>query len=286
MKRDRALLDEILFPGAKAKAFTTSYDDGTIHDRRLLEIMNRHGIRGTFNLSAGFLGLHSVIPGEHGPLDVSKLDTDAVPALYAGHEIAGHGLYHASPVNIGLPAFMYETIEDKARLESLTHTLIRGYAYPFGLYDKDTKRLLRMAGYHYARVVETTGGFDLPVDFMEWKATCHHNDPRLMELAESFCSGAGFAPRCKLFYVWGHSYEFTGDDNWDRMENLCTYMQEHGSDVWFATNIEICDYITAFRSLEYGAEGSLVYNPSALTVWLRRGQTVHTIPPLSTALLD
>lgn len=286
MKRDRALLDEILFPGGKTRAFTASYDDGTVHDRRLLEILNRHGIRGTFNLSAGFFGLHSIIPGAHGPLDVSKLDTDEVPAIYAGHEIAGHGLYHASPVNIGLPAFMYETIEDKARLEQVTGHLVRGYAYPFGLYDRDTKRLLRMAGYHYARAVETTGGFDLPADFMEWKGTCHHNDPRLMDLAREFCSEEGFAPRRKLFYLWGHSYEFAGDDNWDRMEELCGYLQEHGSDIWFATNIEICDYVNAFRSLEYGAEATMVYNPTALTLWLRRGQTVHTIAPLSTVRLD
>ena len=54
MKRERALFDEIIFPNGKSKAFTMSYDDGTIHDRRLVEIMNRYGIRGTFNLNAGF----------------------------------------------------------------------------------------------------------------------------------------------------------------------------------------------------------------------------------------
>ena len=53
MKRERALFDEIIFPNGKSKAFTMSYDDGTIHDRRLVEIMNRYGIRGTFNLNAG-----------------------------------------------------------------------------------------------------------------------------------------------------------------------------------------------------------------------------------------
>ena len=39
MKRERALFDEIIFPNGKSKAFTMSYDDGTIHDRRLVEIM-------------------------------------------------------------------------------------------------------------------------------------------------------------------------------------------------------------------------------------------------------
>ena len=41
------------FPGGKHKALTMSYDDGKLQDRRLVEIFNRYGIRGTFNLMAG-----------------------------------------------------------------------------------------------------------------------------------------------------------------------------------------------------------------------------------------
>ena len=41
------------FPGGKAKAFTMSYDDGVEQDIRLIEIMNRFGLKGTFNLNAG-----------------------------------------------------------------------------------------------------------------------------------------------------------------------------------------------------------------------------------------
>lgn len=139
MKRERALFDEIIFPNGKSKAFTMSYDDGTIHDRRLVEIMNRYGIRGTFNLNAGFLGQTCWIGGLHGKLDISKIEPDEVPTLYAGHEIAGHGLNHASPTDIGSSAYFYETIEDKAALEHLTGKLVRGYAYPFGAYDEKQK---------------------------------------------------------------------------------------------------------------------------------------------------
>lgn len=286
MKRERALFDEIIFPDGKTKAFTMSYDDGTIHDRRLIDIMNRHGIRGTFNLNSAFLGDVMRGSGPSGEWDISKVDPQEVATLYVGHEVAGHSLNHASPTDVGTSAFLYETIEDKAALERLTGKLVRGYAYPFGLYNDNAKQTLRLAGYHYARVVDTTGAFALPTDFLEWKATCHHNDEKLMELAEKFCAPAPFALNTKLFYVWGHSYEFAGDNNWDRIEALCAYMQEHGADVWFATNIEIYDYVTAYRSLEYSAEGNLIYNPSALTVSLRRGGTVHTIAPLETAVID
>lgn len=286
MKRERALFDEIIFPNGKSKAFTMSYDDGTIHDRRLVEIMNRYGIRGTFNLNAGFLGQTCWIGGLHGKLDISKIEPDEVPTLYAGHEIAGHGLNHASPTDIGSSAYFYETIEDKAALEHLTGKLVRGYAYPFEAYDEKTKNVMQLAGYHYARTMDTTRQFELPTDFLAWKGTCHHNDPQLMQLAERFCRGEHFSLHTKLFYVWGHSYEFADDDNWSCIEGLCSTLNKQDSDIWFATNIEIFDYVTAFRRLEYGAEGSLVYNPSALSVSLRRGGKTYTIAPLSTSDLD
>ena len=43
----------ILFPGGLKRALTLSYDDGVEQDVRLIEIMNRHGLKGTFNLNSG-----------------------------------------------------------------------------------------------------------------------------------------------------------------------------------------------------------------------------------------
>ena len=284
--RKEGLFDDVVFPGGKTKAFTMSYDDGTIHDRRFVKILDQYGIRATFNLNSGFFGierknLHEPLEG----IDVSVIDENEVNDLYKGHEVAGHGLMHASPVNVGAPRFMTETIEDRLKLEAVTGKMVRGYAYPFGMYNDDIKNILRLAGYRYARVVETTGTFLLPQDFLEWRGTCHHNDRKLMELAEDFCSDSGFALMKKLFYVWGHSYEFAGDNSWEMIETFCRYMKEHGEKVWFATNIEIADYVNAFRSLEYGAGGDMIYNPSGLTVSIMRDFKVYTIKPLETVLI-
>ena len=41
------------FPGGKHKVLTFSYDDGKLEDRRLVEIFNKNGLRGTFNLNTG-----------------------------------------------------------------------------------------------------------------------------------------------------------------------------------------------------------------------------------------
>ena len=39
-------------------------------------------------------------------------------------------------------------------------------------------------------------------------------------------------------------------------------------DIWYATNIEIVDYLDAAKRLQYTADCSHVYNPSAASVWI------------------
>ena len=43
------------------KYFTLSYDDGLEQDKRIVELMKKYGIRGTFNLNSGILGQQSNI---------------------------------------------------------------------------------------------------------------------------------------------------------------------------------------------------------------------------------
>ena len=77
----------------------------------------------------------------------------------------------------------------------------------------------------------------------------------------------------RLLYIWGHSYEFDRDDTWARMEEFCK-MAGNNEEVWYATNIEIKDYVTAMRSLIFSADKHTVYNPSAQTVWFAADKEV------------
>lgn len=260
--------DTLIFPGGKSKACTFSYDDGVVQDRRLTKIFRDRGLVCSFNIGSGLLG-HSDFGGFPGKpdLDISKVSAEEVPELYAGHEIAGHGLYH-SPLNaVGTPLATYEIIEDKRRLEQLSGRPLRMFAYPFGTYNAEVKEILRMAGYQGARTVKSTGSFAIPEDFLEWNPTCHHNDPRLMELAKEFVEGVPRNPM--LFYVWGHAYEFDDCKNWERIEELADFLAGYHDRIWFASNGEIMEYVTAYRRLEYSADGSMIYNPSAVDVLIR-----------------
>lgn len=236
--------DTLLFPGGKSKAFTLSYDDGVVQDRRLAALFRQYGLKCSFNLGSGLLGHKETgrAPGRK-EIDVSKVSPEEVPEVYRSHEIAGHGLYHSSLPDVGTPLAMYEIIEDKRRLEQISGQPLKMFAYPFGLYNDQVIQMLSLAGYQGARTVTSTHEFEIPENFMLWNPTCHHNDQRLMELAQRFIEGTSFAPM--LFYVWGHAYEFDGQDNWEVIERLAEYMSGHGEEVWFAANGEIITYVNA-----------------------------------------
>ena len=41
-----------LYPGGKKKAFNITYDDGVLQDERFVALLNKYGIKGTFNLNS------------------------------------------------------------------------------------------------------------------------------------------------------------------------------------------------------------------------------------------
>lgn len=257
--------DTLLFPGHKAKAFTLSYDDGVVQDRKLIEMFDRYGAKCTFNLNYGVLGYKNIIKGpDQKEVDISKFEKEEIKEIYKNHEVGGHGLYHSSLVSIGTPLAMYEIIEDKVNLEKLIDKQIKMFAYPFGHYNEKVVSLLKDAGYKGARTVESTHKFDIPENFLVLNPTCHHNDEKLMDLASDFVKRPPFMP--SLFYLWGHGYEFDHDDNYEVLENLLKFLSEYKDDVWFATNGEIIEYVNAYRNLQYSGDGSLIYNPSAIDV--------------------
>ncbi len=248
----------VCFPEGKAKALTMSYDDGKIQDERLVEIFNKNGIKGTFNINYGLMDM------EQNPPRIAK---ERVAKLYKGHEVATHTMTHPTIERCPLVEIAQEILEDRKGLEALTGGLVRGHAYPNGSYNEEIKQLFCQLGIAYGRVVECVPDFNLPKDPLEWHPTCHHNDPELMEKAEFFAS---FQKKqyLKLMYVWGHSYEFDNNNNWEVIERFCEYMGGR-EDIWYATNIEIVDYMSAAKNLKFSADNEMVYNPNAQSVWLQ-----------------
>jgi len=164
--------------------------------------------------------------------------------------------------------------------------IVRGMAYPYGTNSADTADLLRHCGVAYCRTVEATCRFDIPTDWLRMPSTCHHNHPRLMELAKEFLAEPNrHWSRPKLFYLWGHSYEFEADNNWHVIEDFAALVGGK-ADTWYATNIEICDYVNAWRRMITSADGNRVYNPGCCTLWLWADGKTYKVDAGETILLD
>ena len=258
----------VRFPGFKRKAVTFSYDDGVRQDKRLIEIMKRHGLKGTFNLNGGrFAECYEGV--EEGRMTVAEAEALYLPS---GMEVAVHGYRHASLARIDRTAATDDVLSDRKALEQIFGCVIKGMAYANGSYNDEVVEILKCTGISYARTTTATGRFDLPSDWLRLPTTCHHNDPRLMELAREFVERGdstytwGNSPM--LFSVWGHSYEFDRNDNWGVIEELAAYIGNR-EDIYYATNGELFSYLQAADRLEYSAEGKLVYNPSATDIYLK-----------------
>ena len=264
------------FPGGRPKALTLSYDDGVEQDERLIEIAEKHGLKGTFNLNSGCFPPEDVTyaPGTiHRRMPLSRVKTVYAKSSW---EIAAHAYTHASLV--GLPANLAaeEVLRDRKELEAHFGTIVRGFAYPYGGYDDRSVEVLKSCGICYARTVHSTHDFHLPQDWLRLPATCHHNDPELMNLARRFVEIKSWWDPM-LFYLWGHSYEVEADNNWEVMEQFAATVGGK-ADIWYATNIEIYDYCQDFGQMIFNTAMTLCVNPTARDLWFVYGEKeVHVL---------
>jgi len=260
----------MLFPEGKPKALTLSYDDGVVQDVRFMKILDRYGIKCTFNLNSGRFPTET--PAEMPPR--GNLCVQAAKELYAnsGHEVAVHSLTHPFLEKIPPHLACLEVLEDRRNLEAIFGGIVQGMAYPQGTYSDSVVECLRLCDVAYARTTVTTESFAVPTDWLRLHPTCHHNNPRLFELVDRFLNSAPFLEPW-LFYLWGHSYEFDNDNNWERIEQFAEKVGNR-DDVWYATNIEVYDYVQAYGQLQFNAAGTYVMNPTATDIWfVKNGKT-------------
>jgi peptidoglycan/xylan/chitin deacetylase (PgdA/CDA1 family) len=222
-----------MYPQKKMKALTLSYDDGVEQDRKLVEILNRYRIKATFNLNSGIQSGSSFWNNEG--TTIRRLNIQTLPELYAGHEIAVHSLTHPHLETLDEETISNELEQDKINLERIFNAQIYGMAYPFGTYNEAVINAVRRSGLRYARGVQCTRSFEIKQELLTFQPTAHHNDASLMELGETFIKLKPDTPQ--IFYLFGHSYEFDVDKNWDLIDDFCKLMSGR-DDIYYATNAQ------------------------------------------------
>src|SRR3989304_6708777 len=123
---------------------TTSWDDGSIYDLRLAELLSKYEMPATF-----------YIPINNPERKMMKFRE--IRAIGDGFEIGGHTENHKVLTGISLKEAKREISEGKKMLEDIIGREVTSFCYPKGMYNQDIKQLVGFLGFAYARTVRLFG---------------------------------------------------------------------------------------------------------------------------------
>ena len=200
------------------KLFLLSFDDGTVYDRRFVELLNRYGIPCTFNLNSGLEDFVWYYEDRH---PIRRQQLRETVDMYQGHEIASHTLTHPLLTALAPPALAREVGEDCAALKDIFGLEDIGFGVPFTACGEREIRLIRKF-VRYIRLSAFSDSFALPEDPYHIPIHGLYND---LDIREKIALFAQSDLPVSLFVMAGHSYEFEVNDHWEYMEDLLKYIR-------------------------------------------------------------
>ena len=201
-----------------AKCFLLSFDDGTIYDRQFVKLLNKYGIKGTFNVNSG---LEDFVWYYEDRFPVRRQILSETVEQYRGHEIASHSLHHHWLNSLTPPQISREIGEDCETLKKLFGLKEIGFGVPFTACDEREIRIIRKF-VRYIRLSAFSDSFALPEDPYHIPIHGLYNDPDIREKIALFAKSDLPA---SLFVMAGHSYEFEVNGHWEYMEQLLQYIR-------------------------------------------------------------
>lgn len=226
----------------KKKAVTFSFDDGVMQDIKTIEILNKYDLKATFNINSGNFGLSFPLRMRGGRMGESTIiSADELRKTYKDHEVAVHTLSHYNLTELNEDDIIWQVEEDRKNLEKLVGYPVRCMAYPCGGVNNDDRVaniIKNRTKIKFARTVTSTGNFDLQENLYQFNPTVymvHYEE--MIDLARKFIKLKADTP--KIFYIWGHAYEFDMEDiNYEKFEEFCKLISGK-EDIYYGTNAEI-----------------------------------------------
>lgn len=194
------------------KYFVFSIDDGTIYDETTIEIFNRYGIKGTFNLNSGLQDFVWYL----GDLPIRRLPLYEYRSLYDGHEVASHTLTHPYLDQCPDDVVVREVSEDINNLEAIFEHGVTSFATPFETCgDREVWLISNYTKATNIRLSEIDESFKKPSDPYHIKVTALDIN-RALELIQDFIND----DNAELFVYAGHSYDFYVENTFNLLEEL------------------------------------------------------------------
>lgn len=228
----------------KMKALTFSFDDGVTQDIRLIELMNKYGLHGTFNLNSANFGMVGKLDFVSPAGILVKRDIIArelVPEVYKGHEVSSHTLHHPILPPLSEEEIIREVEEDRLALSEIVGYNVQCLAYPGGGVNNDDRVadiVKRNTGIKFARTITSTGNFEPQENLYRFNPSVNFDNMDVLHsLGRQFVELKADTP--KIFYIWGHSYAMDCyNDFWDRLEEFFNLISNR-DDIFYGTNSEV-----------------------------------------------
>lgn len=244
---------------------TTSWDDVHKLNLKLVELLNKFNLKGTFYIALDNNNYYE---------NRNELEEE-IREISQSQEIGAHTLTHPTLTEINLNQAKKEIADSKKWLEDLLSQPIKMFSYPRGIYNDEIKNLVKKAGFIGARTVKIFN-CQCPDDFFAWLPTLqiyphpfrrrdaktlhwsrHLLDPlkqRLPGLVKwhlpPFAYFNWFAlARATFDYVkkeggiwhlWGHSWEIERYQMWNDLEKIFSYINNF-KEIEFLTNSQVLE---------------------------------------------
>lgn len=230
----------IMFWNGKKKAITFSFDDGVMQDIRTIEILDKYGLKATFNLNSGKFGTKFPYETNGRVVERTLIEPTQVKELYKNHEVAAHTVGHFNLTELPDSCVTWQVERDRELLEALTGKEVCCMAYPCGGVNNDERvanLIKETTKIRFARTITSSYSFDAQENLLRFHPTLHFRDEKLYALAEEFLALKTDEP--KVFYIWGHTYELDAEEGaWERFERFCKLISGK-ADIFYGTNREV-----------------------------------------------
>jgi peptidoglycan/xylan/chitin deacetylase (PgdA/CDA1 family) len=224
----------------KKKALTFSFDDGVSQDIRLIEILNRYGLKATFNINSELLDKPGKLERNGKTVSHDKVRACDLRKIYEGHEIAAHTLTHPNLTKLGEEEIIRQVEEDRKNLSRLCGYDVVGMAYPCGGVNNDERVaeiIKNNTGIKYARTITSTHSFAEQDNLFRFNPSVYYIEENLEDIVESFLTLETEDP--SLLYIWGHSYEMDAEYiTWEKLEKICARLAGR-NEIFYGTNREV-----------------------------------------------
>ena len=197
-----------------------SFDDGTIYDKRFIELLNKYNLKATLNLNSGLKDFIWYFDGK----PIRRLDLEKYKYLYDGHEVASHSLTHPYFSSLSKEEIVNQVQTDIDKLNSIFNRNIVGFAFPFHDQTEDNiKTVKENIKLEYIRYSYFSNDY-LPKDRYHIPINALYDDEDIYDRLEEFSKNE---LENSLFVIAGHAYEFEMKNDWEKIEKLLIYLKEN-----------------------------------------------------------